>query len=123
MFRISVLRWKGESDLATDNSNYNGFDVVTDLAHSLGPGDDLITKVYMKNQVQVLYDRTFWALDKQKEGVWVDIRVPIKRQMTFESPGTGHGAVGAGNTYLMIRSNDDYSLMDYKSVGIYKSLA
>lgn len=73
--------------------------------------------------MQVLYDRTFVSMDKQKEGVFVDLNIPLRRTMTFEEHGSGASAVGAGNTYLMITSNQQYTVTDPKSVGVYKSLA
>lgn len=32
-FRITVIRWKGESDINVVSSNHNGWDIITGTAH------------------------------------------------------------------------------------------
>ena len=122
-FRVMVIRYHGESDMVTDNSALNGFESVSDeWAHVCRPGELWSAKPYIKNQIKVLYDKTYTVNDTNKSGVVVNLSVPIKRKLTFESTGSGAATVGAGNVYLMISSDNSWNLSNYKTYGFYKDL-
>ena len=120
-FRVTVMRWIGESDVSIDNTAHNGFDITSD-AHALFPGEIVLAKQTLRNQVQVLFDRTYQVAKSTDLGVMVKINVPIKKKMTYEFTSSGPSAVGAGNTYLVINSTGAFNVLNYKSYGLYKDL-
>lgn len=120
-FRISVIRYTGESDMDITNSDLNGF-ALGDFVHTCRPGELFSMKPFVKNQIRVLYDKEYVVNDENKNGVVVKLSVPIKRKMTFETTNQGSNAVGAGNIYIMITSDADWNLYNYKTYAFYKDL-
>lgn len=120
-FRVSVIRYNGESDIATDNSVYHGWD-TTDFVHACKPGQVWSSKPFVKNQMKVLYDREYVVNDSNKTGVLCKMSLPIKRKLTFETTGSGAAAVGAGNIYILISSDNDYNIYNYNTFAFYKDL-
>lgn len=122
-FRVMVIRYNGESDMLIDNSLNNGFEKTSiQWAHVCVPGQMWSSLPYLKNQMKVLYDKTYVVNDSNKTGVVVNLSVPIRRKLTFETTGSGSNAIGAGNIYLMISSDKSYSLSNYKTYAFYKDL-
>lgn len=122
-FRVMVVRYKGESDMIVDNSTMNGFESFNDeWSHICRPGELWSTKPYVKDQIKVLFDKTYTVNDTNKSGVVVNITVPIRRRITFETTGQGNNAIGAGQIYLMISSDKNYNLSNYKTFAFYKDL-
>lgn len=122
-FRVMVVRYSGESDFIVDNSACNGFESFSDeWSHVCRPGEIWSAKPYVKNQLRVLFDKTYTVNDSNKTGVVVNISVPIRRKITFESTSSGGNAIGAGNIYLMISSDNSYNLSNYRTYAFYKDL-
>jgi len=120
-FRVMVIRYLGESDISVDNSVYSGWD-TTDFTHACKPGQVWSAKPFIKNQIKVLYDKEYVVNDSNKNGVLCKMSLPIRRKITFESSASGTSAIGAGNIYLMISSDNDYNLYSYNTFGFYKDL-
>lgn len=120
-FRVSVIRYLGESDMSIDNSTYSGFDTDT-FTHICKPGQLWSTKPYVKGQIKVLWDKEYVVNDSNKTGVLCKISCPIKRRLTFETTSSGTSSVGAGNIYICISSDNDYNLFSYKTYAFYKDL-
>lgn len=122
-FRIMVIRYNGESDFQVDNSSTNGWQAFSDeWAHTCRPGEVWSVKPYIKNQIKVLYDKTYVLNDSNKSGIVANFTLPIKRKMTFETATSGTAAVGAGNITIMITSDRSYMLSNYRTYAFYKDL-
>lgn len=122
-FRVMVLRYAGEMDFSVLNSSNNGFELMNDQwAHICKPGQVWSAKPYIKNQVKVMYDKTYVVNDSNKSGVVVNLSVPIKRKLTYETTSSGAAAVGAGQIVLAIASDLDWNLANYYTYGFYKDL-
>lgn len=120
-FRVMVIRYNGESDITSDNSQYNGWSVQNYL-HACRPGELWSAKPFVKNQIKVLRDKEYVLNDSNKTGVVCSMSVPIKRKMTFETTSSGTSAVGAGNIYILISSDESFNLFNYRTYAFYKDL-
>ena len=122
-FRVMVLRYTGEMDFAATNSVLNGFDYSsTQWSHICRPGEIWSAKPFIKNQIRVLHDKTYVVNDQNKSGVVVNLTVPIRRKLTFESSSSGSSAVGAGNIVLAVSSDNEFDIADYHTYAFYKDL-
>lgn len=100
-FRVVVFRYPGEMDFAIDNgavvvSNkpYGWMKSATQTAHMVYPFEDWRNKPFIKNQIQVLADRTYFINDAAKLSADVNMTVPIRKKLTFEQISGGAAAVG-----------------------------
>ena len=122
-FRIMVVRYLGEMDFSVNNSAYNGFDLQSSQwAHVCRPGEIWSAKPYVKNQIKVLYDKTYLVNDSNKSGCLVKFSIPIKRKLTYEATTAGANAVGAGQIVIMISSDKNYNIQNYNTYAMYKDL-
>lgn len=123
-FRVCVVRYIGEMDFNVDNNIANGWDPLANQGnHMVFPGEDWLTKPYVKGQVQILYDREFVLQELTSDGVVVSFNIAIKKKLVFESTLGGAAAVGPGNTFIAISSNgtrwnlyDSYTTASYKEI-------
>lgn len=123
-FRVVVVRYPGEMDFQINNAANNGFDQETQTAHMPRVGQSWHDMPFMRNQVQILYDRTY-TIDKTatfQQGVRCAFNVKIQKKMTYETTSTGATAVGAGNIFLGIISDDGFTVRDYYLTALYKQL-
>lgn len=120
-FRVVVVRYHGEMDFTVDNSMINGWDLA-DFTHNVRPGELWSAKPYVKGQIKVLYDKTYVINDTNKSGVVVNLSVPIKRKMVYETTSTGSSAVGAGNIFIGVTSDRDFNIYGYRTYAFYKDL-
>lgn len=123
-FRVMVIRYPGEMDFTIDNSFNNGFELQNQTSHIPKVGQSWEDLPYVRNQIQVLYDRTFTIQEtaQMQEGIGCSVNVNIKKKMTFESTSSGHAAVGAGNVYLAINSDRDFTVNSYILTALYKQV-
>lgn len=111
-------------DFQVDNSINNGFDVLTEAAHMPRVGQSWEDMPFTRGQIQVLYDRTYTIQYGAllQDGVRVAIKVPIKKKMTFETISSGAPAVGAGNVWMGITSDQAFNIRDYYTTALYKQM-
>lgn len=123
-FRVVVVRYKGEMDFDVNNGNNNGFDQETQTTHMPRVGASWESLPYVRNQIQVLYDKTFTInlAATFQLGLRVHFKVNIQKKLTFEEIGSGPSAVGAGNVYIGICSDDLFTVADYVTTATYKEM-
>lgn len=122
-FRICVVRWRGETDIAIDNAQNNvGWMIIDDQIHTVAPGEMWSDKPYIKGQIDVLYDRTVTVDFADRVGCVHDLKVQIRKKLVFEKSLPGNNSVGAGNVYIMVRSNLPFNIKEYRTHAFYKEL-
>lgn len=123
-FRVVVVRYIGEMDFNVDNAINNGFEILTEGAHMPRVGQSWEDLPFLRGQIQVLYDKTY-TIDKTglfQEGLRVHFKVPIKKKMVWETNSSGGGAVGAGNVWLGINSDQVFNVSNYITTALYKQM-
>ncbi len=124
-YRVMVVRYIGEMDLAIDNqAAATGWDVLNNQSeHVAFPGQAWIDKHFMKGQVQILYDRTYHQKADTTSGVVVKFKAKINKKLTYETERGGAAAVGAGNIYLAVTSDGLWNLTRYHVTAVWKQMS